>query len=60
MDTAKLDHPWKYGDIYKTFSYLNALQKTASFIYFQNVEFYVVEDLPGQGLLQRILQREVV
>ena len=35
----------------------NALSKTASFIsFFQNVEFYVVEDLPGQGLLQKILQ----
>ena len=25
--------------------------------YFQNVDFYVVEDLPGQGLLQRVVQR---
>ena len=29
----------------------NALAKTANFIsFFQNVDFYVVEDLPGQGL----------
>ena len=26
----------------------------------QNVDFYVAEDLPGQGLLQRIRQRDVV
>ena len=51
MDTAKLDQ-----NLYLD----NALAKTANFIYFfQNVEFYVVEDLPGQGLLQRILQWDV-
>ena len=39
----------------------NALAKTANFIFFhQNVDFYVVEDLPEQGLLQRTLQRGMV
>ena len=60
MDTAKLDQLWKYGVI-KNLFLDNALTKTANFITsFQHVDFYVVEDLPGQGLLQSILQRDVV
>ena len=39
----------------------NALTKAANFVsFFQNVYFYVVEYLPGQGLLQRILQRDEI